>query len=176
MRRASSTDAPDVCSEIFLVAWRRLAIIPQPMETLLYIYGIAARVLANQTRSLRHRARLEGKLQSLGVVVAPDPATQVLRTARNQKSRPPCAGSSRRTWVDSGGESSNVMIKCGSSRTRRRVRPATGTSNRARPRRDAARGERHRRHEPGSGSRSPSCRPRSRRPASGGVGAFQFSL
>jgi RNA polymerase sigma-70 factor (ECF subfamily) len=85
MRRASSADAPDVCSETFLVAWRRLADIPQPPETLPYIYGIAARVLANQTRALRRRARLERKLQSLGVVVAPDPATLVLRSARNQE-------------------------------------------------------------------------------------------
>lgn len=51
LRRVSGTDAEDACAETFLVVWRRLDEIPPPPKTLLCIYGIARRVLSNQTRA-----------------------------------------------------------------------------------------------------------------------------
>ena len=84
-RRTTSTDAADICSETFLVVWRRLRDIPRPPETLPYIYGIARRQLTNQMRTIHRRSRLEAKLQSLGVATVPDPSTVVLQSARNQE-------------------------------------------------------------------------------------------
>jgi RNA polymerase sigma-70 factor (ECF subfamily) len=51
LRRASGPDAEDACAETFLVVWRRLDEIPPPPGTILCIYGIARRVLSNQTRA-----------------------------------------------------------------------------------------------------------------------------
>jgi RNA polymerase sigma-70 factor (ECF subfamily) len=52
LRRTASAEAADVCSETFLVAWRRVETIPPPPATLSYLYAIAGRVLANHRRSL----------------------------------------------------------------------------------------------------------------------------
>ncbi len=84
-RRTSSTDAADICSETFLVVWRRLGDIPRPPETLPYIYGIARRQLTNQMRTMHRRSRLEAKLRNLGVAAVSDPSTVVLQSARNQE-------------------------------------------------------------------------------------------
>ncbi len=84
-RRTDSVDAADVCSETFLVVWRRLDEVPRPPETLPYIYGIARKQLTNQLRTAHRRSRLEAKLHSLGVANAPDPATFVVQTARNRE-------------------------------------------------------------------------------------------
>jgi RNA polymerase sigma-70 factor (ECF subfamily) len=51
LRRASGPGAEDACAETFLVVWRRLDEIPPPPGTILCIYGIARRVLSNQTRA-----------------------------------------------------------------------------------------------------------------------------
>ncbi|HWL48985.1 MAG TPA: sigma factor [Acidimicrobiia bacterium] len=51
LRRASSADADDACAETFLVVWRRIDDIPPAPKTLLCLYGIARKVLSNQTRT-----------------------------------------------------------------------------------------------------------------------------
>ena len=66
IRRVASHDADDVCAEIFLVVWRRIDEIPPSPKTLLYIYGIAGKVVSNHTRSFRRRSRLDEKLRNLG--------------------------------------------------------------------------------------------------------------
>jgi RNA polymerase sigma-70 factor (ECF subfamily) len=80
-RRVRASDAPDACSETFLVAWRRLDDLPAEPKTLPYLYGIAGKVVSNQLRSFRRRGRLDGKLKGLGVEAAPDPSTVVVRRA-----------------------------------------------------------------------------------------------
>jgi len=72
-RRTSSTEAADACSETFLVVWRRLEEVPQPPHALPYLYGIAARVLANQRRATVRRLRLGDKLRNLGTPPPSDP-------------------------------------------------------------------------------------------------------
>jgi len=52
-RRVGPSDAPDACSETFLVAWRRLDDLPAEPKTLPYLYGIAGKVVSNQLRSFR---------------------------------------------------------------------------------------------------------------------------
>jgi RNA polymerase sigma-70 factor (ECF subfamily) len=85
LRRAGSVDAPDVCSETFLVAWRRFDDIPPPPETLPYLYGIAGRVLSTQLRALRRRSRLDNKLRNLGVAPPVEPSTLVFQSTRDQE-------------------------------------------------------------------------------------------
>ena len=81
IRRVASHDADDVCAEIFLVVWRRIDEIPPPPKTLLYIYGIAGKVVSNHTRSFRRKSRLDEKLRNLGVAPPVDPAFLVVQSS-----------------------------------------------------------------------------------------------
>jgi RNA polymerase sigma-70 factor (ECF subfamily) len=56
-------DAADVVSEVMLVAWRRVGDLPSDEGARLWLYGIARRVLANQTRSRNRRVRLGERLR-----------------------------------------------------------------------------------------------------------------
>jgi RNA polymerase sigma-70 factor (ECF subfamily) len=79
IRRVPSHEADDVCAEIFLVVWRRIDEMPPPPKTLLYIYGIAGKVVANHSRSFRRKSRLDEKLRNLGVAPPADPAFLVVQ-------------------------------------------------------------------------------------------------
>ncbi|HEU4917833.1 MAG TPA: sigma-70 family RNA polymerase sigma factor [Acidimicrobiia bacterium] len=81
LRRASSTDAEDACAETFLVVWRRIDEIPPAPKALLWLYGIARKVLSNQTRAFYRRGRLYTKLTHLGITTAPDPMLVVVQSA-----------------------------------------------------------------------------------------------
>jgi RNA polymerase sigma-70 factor, ECF subfamily len=59
-RRVGWDQAGDAAAEVFTVAWRRIRRIPAGAE-LPWLYGVARRVVANQRRSVRRRARLEAK-------------------------------------------------------------------------------------------------------------------
>src|SRR3954468_2897060 len=56
-RVAQPDEAADVLSEVMLVAWRRRAEVPRGAEERLWLYGVARRVIANQTRSATRRGR-----------------------------------------------------------------------------------------------------------------------
>jgi RNA polymerase sigma factor (sigma-70 family) len=79
IRRVPSHETDDVCSEIFLVIWRRIDEIPPPPHTLLYIYGVAGKVVSNHNRTFRRRSRLDEKLRNLGVAPPADPAFLVVQ-------------------------------------------------------------------------------------------------
>lgn len=87
VRRVAAPDAEDACAEVFLVVWRRLDRVPYPPETLLYLYGVAGRVLANQHRSTRRRSRLDSRLASLGVTPPDEPIHVVVRSDEVQMVR-----------------------------------------------------------------------------------------
>lgn len=56
-RRVDPVDAAaDLMSEVMLTAWRRRAVIPDPPEDVLWLYGVARHVLANHRRSTRRRS------------------------------------------------------------------------------------------------------------------------
>jgi RNA polymerase sigma factor (sigma-70 family) len=57
-RTSDQDDAADVLAETFLVAWRRLSDVPSGEGELMWLYGVARRVLANQQRAERRRQRL----------------------------------------------------------------------------------------------------------------------
>ncbi len=58
-------DAEDVVAGTFAVAWRRFADAPEEELRPAWLYEIAARVLANQRRSLRRLAALRSRLRAV---------------------------------------------------------------------------------------------------------------
>jgi RNA polymerase sigma-70 factor (ECF subfamily) len=64
-RTGQRADAEDVVSGTFAVAWRRFADAPEDEFRLAWLYAIAARVLANQRRSLRRLVALRSRLREL---------------------------------------------------------------------------------------------------------------
>lgn len=52
------SEADDVISEIFVVAWRRLETIPPPPKDRLWLYGVARHATAQSLRSRQRRGRL----------------------------------------------------------------------------------------------------------------------
>jgi RNA polymerase sigma-70 factor (ECF subfamily) len=60
MRRCDPETADDVVADVFLVAWRRRAELPQ--EPLPWLLGTARRVLANHARGQTRRVRLQDRL------------------------------------------------------------------------------------------------------------------
>jgi RNA polymerase sigma factor (sigma-70 family) len=81
LRRAPSADAEDACAETFLVVWRRIDEIPPAPKTLVFLYGVARKVLSNQTRAFYRRGRLHTKLTNLGMTPAVDPMLVVVQNA-----------------------------------------------------------------------------------------------
>ncbi|WP_043634580.1 RNA polymerase sigma factor [Nonomuraea candida] len=56
----SPQDAADVVAETFAIAWRRIGEVPEGERALLWLYGVARKVLANHYR-------VEGRRQALSV-------------------------------------------------------------------------------------------------------------
>lgn len=63
-RVTDPTDAADVVAETWTVAWRRRAELPGGDEDLLWLFGVARRVLANQRRGQLRRSQLTERLRS----------------------------------------------------------------------------------------------------------------
>ena len=63
-RVGPADDAADVVAEVFTIAWRRLARIPEPPADRLWLYGVARRVAAGKLRSARRRRQLTARLQA----------------------------------------------------------------------------------------------------------------
>lgn len=76
-RRSTAEQAEDAVAEIFLTAWRRIESVPENREALLWLYGVAYRVLSHQRRTHGRRRRLEKKLEATGVA-ADDPIDAVV--------------------------------------------------------------------------------------------------
>jgi RNA polymerase sigma-70 factor, ECF subfamily len=73
LRRADQrTDAEDVVSSTFTVAWRRWSDKPAAEFELPWLYAIAARVLANQRRSARRLLALRLRLRELPEAAQPE--------------------------------------------------------------------------------------------------------
>ena len=71
-RRSSPTDAEDIASETFTIAWRKWNSAP-PDAVRPWLFGIARRVLANNRRSSRRQSRLAAKVTSLSEAATPPP-------------------------------------------------------------------------------------------------------
>lgn len=65
-RRLAEDLVDDAVAETFLTAWRRLADVPTGDQALVWLYGVAYRVVGHQWRSALRRRRLEVRLLSVG--------------------------------------------------------------------------------------------------------------
>jgi len=72
LRRRAASEPEDLTTEVFLVAWRRRAELPE--APLPYLYGIARKVLANHRRGGARREALTERAGSHAVATAPDHA------------------------------------------------------------------------------------------------------
>jgi RNA polymerase sigma factor (sigma-70 family) len=61
-RRVVEHDVEDVLAQVFLIAWRRFAMIPPPPEDRLWLFGVARRMVADHRRSTVRRRRLSERL------------------------------------------------------------------------------------------------------------------
>jgi RNA polymerase sigma-70 factor, ECF subfamily len=65
-RRVACDCVDDAVAETFLVAWRRLADVPAGDDAaLVWLYGVAYRVIGHQWRSTARRRRLDGRLRAV---------------------------------------------------------------------------------------------------------------
>jgi len=83
-RRAAPGDVDDVVAETFLVAWRRLEVIPTGELALAWLYGVARRVISQRQRSGRRRDRLVARL---GGLRADDEDTAVISETLDDRER-----------------------------------------------------------------------------------------
>lgn len=68
LRRTSAIqDVPDLVSDVFTTAWRRIDRIPEPPQDLLWLYGVSRRVLSQYRRGRRRRERLGIRLKSSAI-------------------------------------------------------------------------------------------------------------
>ncbi|GAB2913699.1 hypothetical protein GCM10027203_11620 [Nonomuraea fastidiosa] len=79
VRRCDSPqDAADVVAETFTIAWRRVAELPEGEEAVLWLYGVARKVLANHFRGdNRRRARTAELDAELADLYGHSPDTEV---------------------------------------------------------------------------------------------------
>ncbi|MDQ4004948.1 MAG: sigma-70 family RNA polymerase sigma factor [Actinomycetota bacterium] len=78
LRRVQAEDAAEIVSETFLIAWRRLDLVPD--DAIPWLFGVARKVVGNRRRSLRRRAALRDRLEEEAARrprLAADPADQV---------------------------------------------------------------------------------------------------
>jgi RNA polymerase sigma factor (sigma-70 family) len=75
-RRVPRDVVDDVVAETFLTAWRRIDDVPRGDQGLLWLYGVAYRVIGNHWRSAARRRRLEDRLRVIdgGAASASDDA------------------------------------------------------------------------------------------------------
>ncbi|MEU7589506.1 sigma-70 family RNA polymerase sigma factor [Micromonospora sp. NPDC049230] len=80
-RRVGPDRAPDVVSEAFLVAWRRLSEVPVT-EPLPWLYATTRHLIGNEIRGRSRQARLASRLGEVGEMVSPDHADVVVDQVR----------------------------------------------------------------------------------------------
>ena len=84
LRRLDPDEALDATEDVFLVAWRKLAAIPQEPDVRRWLYSVAKRVLANHERSHRRDYRLIAKLAHSPSQPLDGPEALVVRHSREQ--------------------------------------------------------------------------------------------
>jgi RNA polymerase sigma-70 factor (ECF subfamily) len=66
LRRISPDRIDDAVADTFLVAWRRLSVVPEGASALPWLYGVAYKVLATQRRGRSRQEALKTKLAASG--------------------------------------------------------------------------------------------------------------
>jgi RNA polymerase sigma-70 factor (ECF subfamily) len=83
LRRAEWADAYDVTAEVFIIVWRRFDELPNDDDLGRWLYGVAAKVLANHRRGLRRMSRLVRRIGGLPAGFDPGPEVPVVRNAEH---------------------------------------------------------------------------------------------
>jgi RNA polymerase sigma factor (sigma-70 family) len=124
MRRMSRDDAADVVAETFLVAWRRLAEVPDGEEARLWLFATARRVVANQQRAGRRRVRLFERIRDEVVQeLQPTSADSNMNLAAAALARLPSEQREVLTLVAwEGLDAGEIAPVCGCSRNAARIR------------------------------------------------------
>lgn len=86
-RRTGWAEAHDATADVFVVAWRRMAELPEDSEVLPWLYGVAANVLRNQNRTTRRARNLLSKIGSNPRRYQPGPEVQVVRLEEYEEVR-----------------------------------------------------------------------------------------
>jgi RNA polymerase sigma-70 factor (ECF subfamily) len=73
-RRSDAQASDDVVADVFVIAWRRLAEIPD--DPLPWLLGVARRVLANRRRGVAREEALRGRMLSEQAIAAPTEVTR----------------------------------------------------------------------------------------------------
>ena len=76
-RGLSPADADDLTANIFVVAWRRIDVVPTGEEALMWLYGVAFNELRNYHRTYRRRTRLVARLASTAEMPAPEDPSDI---------------------------------------------------------------------------------------------------
>jgi RNA polymerase sigma-70 factor, ECF subfamily len=63
-RRVLAEAGDDAVAEVFLTMWRRIDEVPEGDAALVWLYGVAYRVVGHQWRSVTRRSRLRSRLQT----------------------------------------------------------------------------------------------------------------
>ena len=79
VRRLRPADADDAVAEVFLVAWRRISLMPEGDEALPWLFGVARNVIRNLERSGRRVSRLKTRVEQEPTPANPGPEAQVIR-------------------------------------------------------------------------------------------------
>lgn len=79
VRRVGRNEAPDLVSEVFTVAWRRLDSIPPGDEAVRWLYGVAFRVVSDHRRGARRRRRLEARARAVAPEADAGPELEVVQ-------------------------------------------------------------------------------------------------
>jgi len=85
VRRLPRADAEDAAAEVFEVAWRRSAQVPDDDDALPWLYGVTRKVLSNQLRRRRRAHRLRQRVGGLAMSSAETPEVYLLQSIENQK-------------------------------------------------------------------------------------------
>jgi RNA polymerase sigma-70 factor (ECF subfamily) len=78
-RRTTASQAADAVSEVFVVAWRRIADVPAGDAALPWLYAVAYRVLSHQWRAGRRSQRLLTRIGGMAAIQPPEPDLVIVR-------------------------------------------------------------------------------------------------
>jgi len=85
LRRTDSDSAYEGTEDVYLVAWRKIAAVPDGDDALAWLYGVARRVLSNQRRGSTRRARLTRRLLGVQPPTPDEVEPQVIRHFEQQE-------------------------------------------------------------------------------------------
>jgi RNA polymerase sigma-70 factor (ECF subfamily) len=77
-RRVAADLVDDATAETFLAAWRRIDDVPAGADALVWLYGVAYRVIGHLRRGATRRRRLEDRLRSVARRGAAPPADEAV--------------------------------------------------------------------------------------------------